>query len=272
MPKPRDTAFSNIKTYFPDFPQPQLRKPWPRDYSFKEWLKIKLGHTNVSKSIRNKVLNEWVIDSSDVEVDFGKTRDDPYSRRFDEYKEEFANEIEQLANEYDLRVGRKREEEERWESGIKKIDYEPPFVKSETFEVKRYSFRNGKSFVCVTKQLDDALPLGRVNGSRFMGMIRKEMDEEGRTIRKMFSQQGIGIRGLLDSLSCDELCGYVLWKPSRDFTRPLGPPTGLKGLLHMLNATVIPTKLCKNSSLAIIIRSGEQRSEESLVLNSTLIL
>ncbi|GKB31260.1 DEAD-box ATP-dependent RNA helicase 8-like protein [Tanacetum coccineum] len=41
----------------------------------------------------------------------------------------------------------------------------------------------------------------------------------------------------------DELCGYVLWKPSRDFTRPLGPPSDLKGLLHTLNATVIPTKL-----------------------------
>ncbi|GJX40741.1 hypothetical protein Tco_0787020 [Tanacetum coccineum] len=66
-----------------------------------------------------------------------------------------------LVNEYDLRVGRKRyaldyvwekcekfhdtaypwhdegfEEEEQWESGIEKTDYNPPFVKSETFEVK----------------------------------------------------------------------------------------------------------------------------------------
>nr|GEW99498.1 hypothetical protein [Tanacetum cinerariifolium] len=40
---------------------------------------------------------------------------------------------------------------------------------------------------------------------------------------------------------------YVLWKPSRDFTRPLGPPSGLKGLLHMLNATVIPTKQASSS-------------------------
>nr|GEY96990.1 hypothetical protein [Tanacetum cinerariifolium] len=48
------------------------------------------------------------MDSFDVEVDFGKTRDDPYSRRFDEYKEEFDKEIEQLASEYDLRVGRER--------------------------------------------------------------------------------------------------------------------------------------------------------------------
>ncbi|GKC53731.1 hypothetical protein Tco_1076476, partial [Tanacetum coccineum] len=32
-------------------------------------------------------------------------------------------------------------------------------------------------------------------------------------------------------------------KASRDFTRLLGPPSGLKGLLHTLNATVILTKL-----------------------------
>jgi hypothetical protein len=29
-------------------------------------------------------------------------------------------------------------------------------------------------------------------------------------------------------------------KPSRDFTRPLASPRGLKGLLHTLNATVSP--------------------------------
>ncbi|GJT78351.1 hypothetical protein Tco_1045076 [Tanacetum coccineum] len=38
------------------------------------------------ETIKNKVLNEWVMDSFDVEVDFGKTRDDPYSTRFKEYK------------------------------------------------------------------------------------------------------------------------------------------------------------------------------------------
>ncbi|GKF96077.1 hypothetical protein Tco_0288812, partial [Tanacetum coccineum] len=32
-------------------------------------------------------------------------------------------------------------------------------------------------------------------------------------------------------------------KPSRDFTRPLETPSDLKGLLHTLNATVIPTNL-----------------------------
>ncbi|GKA06314.1 zinc finger, CCHC-type containing protein [Tanacetum coccineum] len=106
------------------------------------------------------LLNEWVLNSFDVKADYGKMRDDPRSRRFDEYRKVFDNEIKQLANEYDLRIGK-----------------------------KRYSFMGGRSFICITKQLDDALPLGRVNGSRFIGMIRKEMDKEGGTIRKMFSQK-----------------------------------------------------------------------------------
>nr|GEW95374.1 copia protein [Tanacetum cinerariifolium] len=79
------------------------------------------------------------------------------------------------------------EEEERDEMGIEIEKYDPPDVQVETFEVKKYSFKSGQSFVCVTKLVDDALPLGRKNGSR--------------------------------------------------------PPSGLKGLLHMLNATMIPTKI-----------------------------
>ncbi|GKA58271.1 hypothetical protein Tco_0757459, partial [Tanacetum coccineum] len=115
--------------------------------------------TLLSKSVRNADFNEWVLDSFDIEADYGRTHDDPYSRKFDEYKKESDNEIEQLANEYDLRIGKKGyalddgfEEEERWESGIEKTNYEPPFVDIQTFEIK---------------------------WSRFMGMIRKEMAEEG---------------------------------------------------------------------------------------------
>jgi hypothetical protein len=37
--------------------------------------------------------------------------------------------------------------------------------------------------------------------------------------------------------------GVIPGKPSRDFTRPLGIPRGLKGLLHMPNAIVSPTKV-----------------------------
>jgi hypothetical protein len=36
--------------------------------------------------------------------------------------------------------------------------------------------------------------------------------------------------------------GIITGKPSRDLTRPLGSPRGLKGLLHTLNAIVHPTK------------------------------
>nr|GEU54321.1 phospholipase-like protein [Tanacetum cinerariifolium] len=136
----------NIKTYLPDFPQLQPYKSWPMDYSYKDWLKIKLGHTNVRKSVRNAVLNEWVLDSFDVKADYGKTHDDPYSRRLNEYKKVFGNEIGHLDNEYDLIIREKGyvlddvwgkwerfhkgtsylwhdegfEEEERWESGIER--------------------------------------------------------------------------------------------------------------------------------------------------------
>jgi hypothetical protein len=38
------------------------------------------------------------------------------------------------------------------------------------------------------------------------------------------------------------LVGIISGKPSRDFTRSLGMPRGLKSLLHPLNAIVHPTK------------------------------
>ncbi|GJS82523.1 RNA-directed DNA polymerase, eukaryota, reverse transcriptase zinc-binding domain protein [Tanacetum coccineum] len=152
---------------------------------------------------------EWIKENFNFEVDFGRTRDDSYSRRFDVYKEEFDNEIEQLKNEYELKAKRKRyaldevwekcekfhdttklwydkgfEEKELWQNGIEEIDYTHPLVKSETFEVHRYTFKNRKSFISITKQMDDVLTLGRVNGSRFMKKTRKEMDEGMRTTRK----------------------------------------------------------------------------------------
>jgi hypothetical protein len=36
--------------------------------------------------------------------------------------------------------------------------------------------------------------------------------------------------------------GIIPSKPSRDFTRPIGSPRGLEGLLYTLNAIVHPTK------------------------------
>ncbi|GKA81221.1 retrovirus-related pol polyprotein from transposon TNT 1-94 [Tanacetum coccineum] len=52
-----------------------------------------------------------------------------------------------------------------------------------TFEVKKYSFKGGRSFICITDREDEALPLERVNGARFKAMIRKEL--EGNKIQKL---------------------------------------------------------------------------------------
>ncbi|GKC19986.1 phospholipase-like protein [Tanacetum coccineum] len=65
------------------------------------------------------------------------------------------------------------EEDEMWRIGDKKTDYDPPYVNIKTIEVKRYSFKGGCSFVCITDREDGALPLGHVNEARFKAMIRK---------------------------------------------------------------------------------------------------
>ncbi|GKC74148.1 phospholipase-like protein [Tanacetum coccineum] len=196
-----------INTYFPEFFQTQLKKLLLRDDSFEEWVKSKLGHTTISEAIKCDMFKEWIKENFNFEVDFEKTHDDPYSRMFNVDKEEFDKEMEQLVNEYELKAGRKRyaleevwdkcekfhdttklwydkgfEEEELWQNGIK--GYTPPLVKSETFEVHRYTFKNRRSFISITKQEGDVLSLGRGNMPRFMVKIRKEMDEEGETTRK----------------------------------------------------------------------------------------
>ncbi|GJU20107.1 hypothetical protein Tco_1153449 [Tanacetum coccineum] len=127
--------------------------------------------------------------------------DNPNHRSFDDYKWEFNLEIDKLADEYELRIGKKGhildniweycnqvhnknygwhnhefENEECEEIGIENKDYHPPEVQVETFEVKKYSFEGRQSFVCVIKDLDNVLPLGRKNGSKFKEMIRKEVE------------------------------------------------------------------------------------------------
>ncbi|GJW98645.1 zinc knuckle CX2CX4HX4C containing protein [Tanacetum coccineum] len=120
----------------------------------------------------------------------------PTHRSFDDYKWEFNLEIDKLADEYELGIGKKGhildhiweycnqvhnknyewhnyefENEECEEIGIEDKDYHPPEVQVETFEVKKYSFKGGQSFICVTKDLDNTLPLGRKNRSKFKEMI-----------------------------------------------------------------------------------------------------
>ncbi|GKB99620.1 hypothetical protein Tco_0985757 [Tanacetum coccineum] len=132
---------------------------------------------------------------------------DPRERSFDDYKWMFDLEVDQLADEYELGIGKKghmlddiwenckkvqgdntywwhdqkSEEEERRELGINIEEYDPPIVYVENFKIKRYSFGSGQNFISATKELMDALLLGRENGARFRDMIRKEVDS-GRKI------------------------------------------------------------------------------------------
>nr|GEX28280.1 hypothetical protein [Tanacetum cinerariifolium] len=68
------------------------------------------------------------------------------------------------------------EKQECDEMEIEIEKYDPHEVQVETFEVRKYSFKGGQKFICVTKEEDDTLPLERRNGSRFKEMIRKEFD------------------------------------------------------------------------------------------------
>ncbi|GJR51335.1 phospholipase-like protein [Tanacetum coccineum] len=113
-------------------------------------------------------------DTFDIKADYGRTRDDPYLRRFGEYKKVFDSEIEQLANEYDLRIGKK---------GMSWMTYGESAKNSMVVCYTHGTMRDSRK-KSDGKVLDDALPLGRANGSRFMGMIRKEMEEEGGAQRK----------------------------------------------------------------------------------------
>ncbi|GKD05510.1 hypothetical protein Tco_1180484 [Tanacetum coccineum] len=178
-------------------------KPRPRDYSFKEWVLIKVGHNNISESVKKALLKLWLIDCFKGELG---PANDPRAKSFDDYKRMFDLEIDQLTDEYELGIGKKGhmlediweyceqvlgdntywwhdhglEENERQESGLDIEEYDPPEVHVETFEVKRYSFDSGHGFICVTKEIGDTLPLGRESRSRFKEMIRRNWTQEGR--------------------------------------------------------------------------------------------
>ncbi|GKA81655.1 hypothetical protein Tco_0788347 [Tanacetum coccineum] len=173
-------------------------KPRPRDYTFKEWVKLKKGHLDVSKSVRKDLFRLWVIDQFTEALDPYK---DPLERCLDEYNWVFHKEIEQLSDEYEMKIREKGqvleeiwtkckrtrcknkdwwydywyEDEEKMELGNE--DYNPPMVHTETFEVTKYKFNNGYSVICVIRENNENLSLGRKNGSRFRKMIIEEMEE-----------------------------------------------------------------------------------------------
>ncbi|GJW71280.1 7-deoxyloganetin glucosyltransferase-like protein, partial [Tanacetum coccineum] len=179
----------------------EKRNEKEKELSFPKFYLINYGNEKIDNTIKAR---------SDFFEEESPTNKDPYSRKLEDYKLVFDIEIKQLADEYKLGIGKKGyilddiwekckqvyggtlnslhdhrfKEEDRWESGLDEKYYDPPQVCVETFEVKRYSFKEGKSFICVIKQLEDSLPLGLVNGSRFKEMIRKEMDTGGSVQRE----------------------------------------------------------------------------------------
>ncbi|GJY48681.1 reverse transcriptase domain-containing protein [Tanacetum coccineum] len=176
----------------------ESNKPRPRDYTFREWTLIKVGHTDISEPVKKALLKLWLIDCFQ---DNSAIVNNPTHRSFDDYKWEFNLEIDKLADEYEVGIGKKGhilnniweycnqvhnknygwhnyefENEECEEIGIEDEDYHPPEVQVETFKVKKYPVEGGQSFICVTKDLDNILPLGRKNGSKFKEMIRNEVE------------------------------------------------------------------------------------------------
>ncbi|GKD81247.1 hypothetical protein Tco_1348086 [Tanacetum coccineum] len=157
-----------------------------------------IGHLDISKSVRKDLFRLWMIDQFTEASDPDKN---PLERCLDEYKWVFHSEIEELADEYKIKIREKGqileeiwtkykraqcknkdwwydywyEDEEKTELGSE--DYNSPMVHIETFEVTKYKFNNGCSFICVSGKNNETLSLGRKNGLRFRKMIMEEMEE-----------------------------------------------------------------------------------------------
>ncbi|PWA88654.1 RNA-directed DNA polymerase, eukaryota, Reverse transcriptase zinc-binding domain protein [Artemisia annua] len=143
-----------------------------------------------------------MIDSYSDNTDSLSESNDPLSRDIEMFTLEFGGEVQQLADEYELRIGKKGymlddiwdkcsevsnkapewwyedglEKEEEKDSTLKGIPYYPPWVKVDTFEVKRYSFGESGNFICVDEMESMELAIGMINGTRFKGKIQREMD------------------------------------------------------------------------------------------------
>ncbi|GKE25720.1 hypothetical protein Tco_1441104 [Tanacetum coccineum] len=147
------------------------KKPRPRDYTFKEWVKLKKGHLDISKSVRKDLFRLWVIDKSTEALD---PDEDPFGR-WQVLEEIWTKCKKAQSKDKDWWYDYWYENEENTELGNE--DYNPPIVHTETFEVTKYKFNNGYSFICVSGKSNETLSLGRKNGSRFRKMIMEEMEE-----------------------------------------------------------------------------------------------
>ncbi|GJW85985.1 putative reverse transcriptase domain-containing protein [Tanacetum coccineum] len=136
----------------------ESNKPRTRDYTFREWTLIKVGHTDISELVKKALLKLWLIDCFQNNSAF---ENNPTHRSFDDYKWEFNLKIDKLADEYRLGIGKKGyildniweycnqvhntnyewhnyefENEECEEVGIEDKDYHPPEVQVETLRLR----------------------------------------------------------------------------------------------------------------------------------------
>ncbi|GJT68732.1 phospholipase-like protein [Tanacetum coccineum] len=146
-------------------------KPGPRDYTFKEWVKLKKGHLNISKSVRKDLFRLWVIDQFTEALDPDK---DPLERCLDEYNWVFHKEIEQLTDEYEIKIREKGHVLEEIWTKCKRARcknkgwwYDYWYEDEEKTELAS----------CVSGENNETLSMGRKNGSRFRKMIMDEMEE-----------------------------------------------------------------------------------------------
>ncbi|GJV07852.1 putative reverse transcriptase domain-containing protein [Tanacetum coccineum] len=137
-------------------------KPRPKDYTFREWTLIKVGHTDIIEPVKKALLKIRLINCFQ---DNSACENNLTHKSFDDYKWEFNLEIDKLVDEYKLGIGKKGhnldhiweycnqvhnknyewhnyefKNEECEEIRIEEKDYHPPEVHVETFEVKKYSF------------------------------------------------------------------------------------------------------------------------------------
>ncbi|GJX75776.1 phospholipase-like protein [Tanacetum coccineum] len=139
----------------------ESNNPRPRDYTYREWTLIKVGHTDISEPVKKALLKLWLIDCFQ---DDSTIINNPTIRSFDDYKWEFDLEIDKLADEYELGIGKKGHILDNiWEYCNK--------VHNNSYGWHNHGFEEEERDEI---DLDDVLPLGRKNGSKFKEMIRKE--------------------------------------------------------------------------------------------------
>ncbi|GKC54289.1 hypothetical protein Tco_1077034 [Tanacetum coccineum] len=141
------------------------KKPRPRDYTFKEWVKLKKRHLDIGKSVRKDLFKLWLIDKSTEALD---SDEDPFGRCLDEYNLVFPKEIKQLADEYEIKI---------WEKGqvLEEIWTKCKRARSEDKDWWYDYWYEDEEKTLVGKSNETVH--GRKMGARFRKMIMEEMEE-----------------------------------------------------------------------------------------------